>query len=222
VSFGDESYFLDYLNSFSGDNILEKYKNILKAWENDVSFDLNLSLGEKSVKVQLSYIIAGIPDNFGEPIFIKNDKIEVLMDIPKKFNVVYENIPIYDIVHRIKYGVDLDLTRMTPEDRRTVIDNLPADLYNKLTEAIYSSNKIISYDNTNLADINLNFMSNDPYLFLRGLFTPYGKDYYRDIIFHLAKQIGSETLMESTMMDVEYYIDKLNESQPTETTQNLF
>ena len=47
-------------------------------------------------------------------------------------------------------------------------------------------------------------------------------DFQPDIIFHLAKQIGSETLMESTMMDVEYYIDKLNESQPTETTQNLF
>jgi hypothetical protein len=222
LSIGDEKYFIEYLNSFEGDNILEKYRNILKAWENDVSYTLSLSLDEKSVKVQLDYIINGIPENFGEPLRVSKNNMDVHIDIPKKFYQPYDIVPIYDIIHKITYGNTINLGDMDRIDRETVINKLPADIYTTILKKIGECQKIITYDNTNLKNISLNFLGNDPYLFLKGLFTPYGKDYYRDIIFHLSKRIDGNILLNSTMMDVEYYVEKLNTEQKTEPIPNLF
>jgi hypothetical protein len=41
-------------------------------------------------------------------------------------------------------------------------------------------------------------------------------DYFRDIIYYLSKKIDGEILMDSTIMDIEYYIDKMKGEAPTE------
>lgn len=222
LSLGDESYFVDFLNTFPGDNIYQKYKNILISWENDVSYYLNLSLDEKSVKVTMSYAIKSLEDDLGGVLTIKNDSISVKVDVPKKFTTAYDTVPIYEVIHSIFYGMDINLDNLSYNDRKSLIDNLPADLYTKILKEISKTDKVVIYDNTNLTDVRLNFLTNDTYLFLRGLFTPYGKDYYRDIIFYLSKRIGSEILMNSTMMDVEYYIEKMNDEQKENPVPTLF
>ena len=45
----DEDFFMDYLNKFKGDNIHEKFVNILKNWEKYVSYTINFNIKEKNV-----------------------------------------------------------------------------------------------------------------------------------------------------------------------------
>ena len=70
LSRNNEDYFVSYINEFEGDNIFEKFKSILSSWEQDVSYELSLSTTEKSVKIQLSYILNDLPQDMNELLII--------------------------------------------------------------------------------------------------------------------------------------------------------
>lgn len=219
----DEGYLVDYLNSFKGDNVFEKFKDILKNWENDVSYDLNLSLDDKIVKVQLEYIINELPYTLGEPILDESSGISSVMDVPTLFSPFSDMIPIYDLIKSIQFSnVKIDFNNLKIDDKKNLLDNLPAHVYNSLIHKIArDQKKTITFNNKTLSTLKINFLSNDPYLFLKGLFNPYNTDYFRDIIYVLTKKIGSTMLMNSTMMDIEYYIEKLNNESREETIPDL-
>jgi hypothetical protein len=62
-----------------------------------------------------------------------------------------------------------------------------------------------------------------PYEMVKGLFFSYDMDYFRDIIYYLSKKIDGRILMESTMMDVEYYIDKMKtDNNNIDNSTNLY
>jgi hypothetical protein len=70
---------------------------------------------------------------------------------------------------------------------------------------------MIGFNNPILSNFKFNFLTNEPYLFLKGLFTNFGEEYFRDVIFHLSKRIGGDLLMMSTPSEIEYYIQKYSE-----------
>jgi hypothetical protein len=56
-----------------------------------------------------------------------------------------------------------------------------------------------------------NFLTKEPYVFLRGLINNFGDDYYKDIIYLLSKKIDGEILLNSTPLEIEYYIEKYSD-----------
>lgn len=214
-----DDFLIHYLNSFEGENIFEKFKNILLDWETDVSPSLNLNLNDKSVKISLSYILSQIPDDLGDFINIKDENLEIILDIPKSFDIlVQETIPIYSLLNYINIsGISIDLIDLSIGDRKNIIDNLPAKVYNPiLKEIIENKTKLVKFDNESLSNFRFNFLTNEPYLFLRGLFNNFGEDYFRDAIFHLSKRIDSEILLNSTPIEIEYYIQKMSEEMKSQ------
>ena len=45
----DEEFFINYLNNFKGDNVYEKFTNILKNWEKNISYTINFRIKEKKL-----------------------------------------------------------------------------------------------------------------------------------------------------------------------------
>lgn len=219
---GGDEYLCQYLNQFEGDDIYQKFKNILKIWDLDVSPNLDLSLDGKSVKIQLGYIISEMPEDIGSDIKVIKDDLEYVLSIPKNFTPPLDVVPVYQIVESMKIsGIEINFERISYQEKVSIINQLPPNIYNDIIDQIIKNPKIIKFENPVLKNIRLNFMINDIYTFLKGLFTPYGNDYFRDVIFHLSKRIDIHTLEKSTMQDVEYYIEKYNEelkdSQQTPT-----
>jgi len=216
----DDRFLLNYLNSFEGDNVYEKFKNILICWESDISYTLDMSSSEKSTKLQLQFIIDAIPDEIGGYFQVSEGNFLAHMKIPDKFTRDEDIVPIYELIESLEIsGVNIKPKDL--ENGREVVDNLPANIYNKLFKAILNNrDNLVSFGGESF-NFSVNFLTNDPYMFLRGLFTPYGKDYFRDIIYHLSNKIDSHILMDSTIHDVEYYVEKLQEERKSDEPPTL-
>lgn len=215
----DKEFILEYLNSFKGDNIFEKFKNILIVWNQDVSQTISLNFDEKPTKLSLSYLISEVNRDLGKEIKIKDENFEIVLDIPKSFcTIVQETLPIYSLIQYIKIsGISINLLDLSVQDRMNIIDNLPAKLYNTiLKELSTNKTKIVDFDNKSLSNFKFNFLTNEPFLFLKGLFTNFGEEYFKDVIFHLSKRIDGNILMNSTPMEIEYYIQKYSEEMKSQ------
>lgn len=221
ISENGDDYLIDYLNQFSGDNIYHKFLNALVAWERDVSYDMGFNVEDKNVKVSLSYFIKELENYDKEPLIIKTDNLEFELDSPSMFIKDYDIFTISETIRKVKYGESMLVFANVP-DKGSLISQLPASAYNVVINAILKNeSKTIRFLNSSLKNININFMGNAPLELLKGLFHPYGDDYYRDIIYHLSSKIGGDILMNSTMRDIDYFVDKLNQENNSEKTPQL-
>lgn len=222
LSKGDEDFLIDYLNQFKGENIYEKLHTILKAWEEDVNHSMSFSVDDKNIKVTLSYAIECFSGLDASDIEVETDQFTFMVGIPDKFI----NGDVFDFVYSIKkvkyLEHEIDMLQKSNEERTHLINSMPAELFNKVTKEILSNdNYTKGFDNPSLKHLKINFLNNSAYMFLRGLFEPYSKDYFRDIIYHLSKKIDGDILMNSTISDIEYYIDKMNDENAENEIPNL-
>jgi hypothetical protein len=217
---GYENTLLEYLNSFLGNNIFEKFQNILKCWEIDVSPTIDFNFGEKPTKIQLAYILSQM-DDMSEDIEILEEDIKIIIGIPDRFQSL-ELIPIYNILKYIEIsGISINLSNLSLHDRVQVINNLPPKVYNIIFDKIIKeTSKIFTIDNPSLQDFKLNFLSNDVYKFLKGMFSNFDEYYFKDVIFHLSKRIDGQILLQSTPTEIQYYIEKYS-SEVDDNNKNL-
>jgi len=221
ISENGDDYLIDYLNQFSGDNIYEKLLSVLTCWERDVSYEMGFNVKEKNVKVSLSYFIKEFENWDKEPLIIKTDNLEFELDVPPLFKKDYDIFSISETIRKVKYGESV-LDFVNVGDKASLIEQLPASTYNTLINAILKNkSKTIFFINSSLKNININFMGNAPFNLLKGLCHPYGEDYYRDIIYHLSSKIDGNILLNSTMRDIDYYVDKLNTENTSEKKSEL-
>lgn len=219
ISENDDTFLIDVLNSFQGDNIHEKFLNILKCWERDVSYDINLVVESSLVKVMVSHIINECGRVSSDDILIGDD-IKFFLNFPEKFDNKSDSMFPYGVIKKIKKGdVEINLG----EYLENIVDVLPAKMYNQVLSVVKDpKNKKVNFSNRMLKNLSINFLSYDPFIFLKNLFHPFNDDYFRDIIYYLSKRIDSSFLKESTIFDIEYFIDKMNEENVNqEEVQNL-
>ena len=221
ISENGDDYLIDYLNQFSGDNIYEKLLSVLTCWERDVSYEMGFNVKEKNVKVSLSYFIKEFENWDKEPLIIKTDNLEFELDVPPLFKKDYDIFSISETIRKVKYGESV-LDFVNVGDKTSLIEQLPASTYNILINAILKNkSKTIFFINSSLKNISINFMGNAPFNLLKGLCHPYGEDYYRDVIYHLSSKIDGNILLNSTMRDIDYYVDKLNTENTSEKKSEL-
>jgi hypothetical protein len=204
---------VDYFNTFEGDNTFEKFKSILTAWENDVSYTITLNINNIPTKISLSYILSELPSTLNNEIVIQNTDMKLVLDIPQRYVSTNDIIPIYDIIKYINlYGVSINLINLSLYEKSTIINNLPAYSYNLIMNSILNdTTKVVSFNNPLLESCKFNFLTNNPYLFLKGIFSRYTEDYFRDTIYLLSKKIDGQLLLDSTLQDIEYYINRFTE-----------
>ena len=221
ISENGDDHLIDYLNQFSGDNIYEKFLTVLKCWERDVSYDMGFTVEDKNVKVSLSYFIKELENYDKEPLTIKTDNLEFELDAPPLFKKDYDIFSISETIRKVKYGESvLDFANVG--DKIALIEQLPASTYNMLIDALLKNeSKTVRFTNSSLKNININFMGHEPFHFLRWICHPYGKDWYRDIIYYLSSKIDGNILLNSTMRDIDYYVDKLNTENTSKKTPEL-
>jgi hypothetical protein len=216
----DEDFFMDYLNKFKGDNIHEKFVNILKNWEKYVSYTINFNIKEKNIKISLDYLIKELNGFHTQPTWFEHSNIKVLVDIPSKFVKELNILSVSNFIKKIEYGnFVIDFTELSDEVKDEMLEKLPADFYNKMIQfLINAEDKKVILQNAALENMEINFLTSLPYEMVKGLFYSYDMDYFRDIIYYLSKKIDGKILMDSTIMDIEYYIDKMKSDVP-ETPQ---
>lgn len=218
-----EQKFCDFLNSFEGDSIMVKFKNILESWEYHVSPYFVIANDSKKMNLSLDYIIKYLtPDlNADKSIFV-ND-FEIKLQTPRKFEVEGEIIPIYNILKSIKTDkFNVDLNTLSEEDQKKIIDILPAHLYTDIIHHIsMDQSKILKFEN--LPSFKFNFYTFDTYYFLKNIFSNYRREYFQDIIYHLSKKIGYDAIVSSNLNDIDYYITKYNDEmeQQRKNTSSL-
>lgn len=203
--------FCDFLNSFEGDNILMKFKSILETWEYHVSPSFVISESSKKINVSLDYIIKYITTDLAAIKTISVDEFEIELQIPRKYELGDEIIPIYNILKSIRNDkVKIELDDLSLKDRQHVIDMLPAHLYTNIIQYISSDqSKILKLDN--LTTFKFNFYTFDTYMFLKNIFGNYRREYFQDVVFHLSKRLGYDAIVASDLRDIEYYISKHND-----------
>jgi hypothetical protein len=214
----DEDFFVDYLNKFKGNNTHEKFINVLKNWEKYVSYTINFNIKEKNIKISLDYLIKELNEFVTEPTWFEHSNIKVLVDIPSKFIKELNILSVSNFIKKIEYGnFVVDFAELSNEVKDEMLEKLPADFYNKMIQfLINAKDKKIILQNAALENMEINFLTSLPYEMIKGLFYSYDMDYFRDIIYYLSKKIDGEILMDSTIMDIEYYIDKMKGEAPTE------
>jgi hypothetical protein len=186
----------------------------------DVSSTINFNFNNKPIKIQLSYIISQLFD-ISEDIVIEENDLKIIIGLPNLFQRD-DFIPVYNIIKYINIsGISINLINLSIQEKHDIIDNLPPVIYNKIYNKIISEkSKIFSVDNPSLKDFRLNFLSNDIYFFLRGLFGNFDEYYFKDVIFLLSKRIDGNILLQSTPMEIQYYIEKYSEEMDNQN-QNL-
>lgn len=207
----DEDFFIDYLNKFKGDNIHQKFVNILKNWEKNVSYSINFRINDKNLKISLDYIIKELDDYVDQPTWFEYSNIKVLFDIPSKFVKDLNILAVSNFISKIEYGnFVINFSELGEKEKEEMLEKFPAEIYNKMIQfLIKSNNKKIILQNSALDNMEINFLTSLPYEMIKGLFFSYDMDYFRDIIYYLSKKIDGSILMDSTIMDIEYYIDKM-------------
>lgn len=218
---GYDDVLIDYLNSFKGKDTYEKFKNILKCWEHDVSYTLNFNVRDTPTKIQLSYINSQF-QTLSDDITIKDDDLELVIGIPTQFEIT-DSIPVYNIVKYINIsGISIDLTNLSFCDKQAIIDKLPATVYNTIIKNIEKvTDKTFSVDNPLLENFKINFLTADTFHFLKGLFLNFDDYYFKDVIFYLGKRIGGELLLQSTPLEIEYYVEKIGENKEADDSINI-
>jgi hypothetical protein len=144
-----------------------------------------------------------------------------MLDIPKTFDIlVQESIPLYSIINNVKISdKSINLIDLSIQDKHFSIDNLPAKLYMEFIKTVINNKKcVVTFENTLLKELKFNFLTNEPLIFLKGLFTNFNSDYFKDVIYLLSRKIDGNLLLNSTPMEIEYYIEKYTAEMQNQNT----
>jgi hypothetical protein len=231
ITFGDlkrcieeeDDFLIDYFNSFKGENTHQKFSNIIKAWEKCVSYTINFTVDGKNVKISLSYILEQLKNYSDEQLKFEFSGIKVVLDTPILFKKDLNILSISEFIHELEYlNHKIRFVELNEIEKNQILQNLPAEFYNKLSIHIINSKiKRVSIDHPSIPDMYIDFWSAYPYQMLRDLFLSYNIDYFRDLIYVLSKKIDGNILMDSTIMDIDYYLDKIKNDNISEPNINL-
>jgi hypothetical protein len=218
-----EDFLLQYFNSFEGENIYHKFVNLIGDWERNVSYTINLKNEDKNIKLSLQYVLNELEKYSDDMVFYEKDGVEVSINTPPIFKKNCNILSISDFIYNLKYlGRTIKFSELNDHEKNIILQNLPAKLYNEL--ALFVTNiktKTVIINNQSLSNLEFNFLSQQPYEMLKGLFLSFDKDYFRDIIYMLSKKIDGNILMKSSLMDIEYYIEKMKNDSNGDLDTNL-
>jgi hypothetical protein len=219
----DDDFLIEYFNSFRGNDIYEKFLEIIKSWEKYVSYTINFKNDDKNIKISLDFLINELKDYSKEKIVFYHNNMTAFLDVPTRFS---KNMSIYsvsDFIYELNYGnLKIDFSSLDSATKNDILQKIPAEFYNKLMAHVANTkSKTITINHPAMKNLEFNFLDSYPYHILKNLFTSYDMDYFRDIIYNLSKKIDGNLLLNSTIFDIEYYIEKIKNENAENLIPNL-
>jgi len=220
----DDDFLIEYLNKFSGSNTYHKFVNIIKYWERCVSYTIGFNVDNKNVKISLSYILEQLKNYSDESLTFEDSNIKVILNTPPLFKKDINILSVSDFVYEIEYLKNkIYFISLSDDYKSEILQSLPANFYNKLCEYVLKiKDKTVNIEHPAMPNIKIDFLSSTPFQMLKELFLGFDINYFRDIIYTLSTKIDGNILMNSTMMDIDYYIDKIKNNNNTESDINLY
>jgi hypothetical protein len=117
-----EIKFYEFINSFEGENIYQKFKNILIKWEYHVNDYLTFTIDGSQTKIPIFYLLQELTDDIQSPKVFSNDYFSFELQIPKTFQPSDQHTPIYDLISSISINdVYLDFNQLSRENKQIII-----------------------------------------------------------------------------------------------------
>jgi len=202
--------YLDNTFNIKGLSIVDKLFVIIKARQHYINDTISLNIGDRSVSVQVSLFLDPINDiNCKNTIIDLGNNQQIELDIPYRFITDNSILPIYDnIIKTITIGDNtIDLTKQDPQLIQQLLELLPPLAINHLTNFIRDKSHIVEiFHNKQDDPISINFITSQPFGFVKIMLGEYDLGSCRDILFFLSKRMNSETVLNSPINDISFYI----------------
>ena len=202
---------IDTIFNLDGLSIIDKFFVIVKTRQYYISESVNLNLGSKSVSVNVSNFTNNLYGIESKHKIINLGDQQIEIDIPYKFitdnrlDNIYENI-----IKSITIGNNtIDLSNCTSTNIQSLLEILPPSVITHLKKFITCSShniEIFSTRDNNQDNLYINFVTSQPYDFITLLLGDYDLISCREILFFLSKRMNSETVLNSPVSDVVFYL----------------
>jgi hypothetical protein len=216
------SYICDILN-ITKLNIVDKLFVILKVREFFIDDNIALSLDGKVKNLLISSVIDKFKDIPNIEQYIKyTDSLSTVIGIdvptaivtPEAISDIYLQVIKYIEFNSKRYNISTD------EDLTGISNFLGASLMADIINFIKVSNCVLYIYEDKTTSINVNFLSSDPWLFIKAILSDYDYTGCREILFRLSKRIGSETILDSTPKDIKFFIEEYQAENKSSNSGN--
>tara|TARA_R110000803_G_scaffold194646_3_gene257768 strand:+ start:58 stop:849 length:792 start_codon:yes stop_codon:yes gene_type:complete len=195
-------------------NCIDKFFVICKVCELHITHTLHMSgEGGTSVDLDLNTILNNLNDVVSQFKKCNVNGVEINMDIPKCFFTPNDKDLFTAVIDSIIVeDVKIDFQKLTKEDKLDVMSSLPAAVFNTikkyLTELDLTVTLFEGHVNRGISKIDINFLGFDPLYLIRSLYSEFPLITCREVIYYLSRKINSETLLNSTPVDIKYYLEE--------------
>jgi hypothetical protein len=216
------SYICDILN-ITKLNIVDKLFVILKVREFFIDDNIALSLDGKVKNLLISSVVNKFKDIPNIEQSIKyNDSLSTIVGVdvptaiitPEAISDIYLQVIKYIEFNSKRYNISTD------EDLTGISNFLGASLMTDIINFIKVSNCVLYIYEDKTTSINVNFLSSDPWLFIKAILSDYDYTGCREILFRLSKRIGSETILDSTPKDIKFFIEEYQAENKSSNSGN--
>ena len=195
-------------------NCIDKFFIICKVCEFHITHTLHMSGdGGASVDLDLKTLLNNLYDVASQFKKCNVDGIEINMDIPKCF-FTQDNKDLFTAVidSIIVEDVEICFHELTDEDKSSVMASLPAAVFNTIKKYLSELDLTVTvfdgYEKRGISKIDINFLGFDPLYLIRSLYSEFPLITCREVIYYLSRKINSETLLNSTPVDIKFYLEE--------------
>ena len=210
-------------------NIFNKTYALIKLHSLCIDDVIKLNLNNRDISIDTDLVLNAISnfehDKFHQEITIKAFKMH--LDLPIDF-IIDDNIGdlFISVINKIEWGNNLiNVNELNDIDKKRLIDNLPADIFtavsNYIKDQIKNTNVILVPGTTSLnkQPLAINFLSCQPFQFLKTLYSSYTINYCLELLYILSSKLDSLHILNSTHRDIMIYI-KLYEEEAKRSQSN--
>lgn len=192
-------------------NCVDKLYIILKARE--LFFDEEIVLSSKTgnVSIPVYTLIEALEsiDDFTHTVSV--DNIKICLDIP---HVLFNSNTVLTDIQSIIKTIDVDemsinFSQLDQDSQDKILTTLPSSVFAEIKKYLTSNTMAVTLfkGSSSLPDpIKINLFTNDVFNFIKYVLSEYTVDNCREIIYHISRRVDSTMLMNSTMLDIKFYL----------------
>lgn len=214
----DDVGIITYLvNHFDISNlcIIDKFFVLLKARELYIDETLSLTIEDANLKLPLESLTSKLYDIGNYEQIIAHNNIKVTIDVPLNF-IIPGKLSVYDhIIKQIQIDdIIINFNGLTDKEQHQILTSLPSSMFKYLKSFVNNTEiKVVLYKgkaSLNMKELSINFLTTDTFFLIKSLYSDYTLHSCREILFHLAKRLSSDTLLNSPMSDIKFYLNEID------------
>lgn len=223
---------IDYIEkelNLSSLNCVDKLYVVLKVRELFFDEEITLSTKTGNISIPVYRLISSLEsiDDYTHTIII--DNIKICLDVPHVLvssNTILADIQ--SIIKTIEVGeMSVNFSQLDKLSQDKILSTLPSSVFAEIKRYLISNTMAVTLfeGSSSLPEpIKINLFTCDVFNFIKYVLSEYTIDNCREIIYHISKKIDTTMLINSTMLDIKFYLKEYTaENKPDNTgnTMNL-